>query len=491
MVVVAGYFRPSEKPKGDVVTGLIGRGTLVIHNLSPWDLTFTDDYGNTRVSPAYTAIPFDVCNTTPVLHWARLNTIMDTNVPTDECYIEAYQPSENLLGTYPASYPRAAAVGSTVPITPQGGAMPISGDVNVGEVQIAPGTEVGLVAGTVVQLPDGQLVTLPPGTIVDTSGSTVALEDGTTVGVSGSVGIDGAVSLAPGTAVTLDEGTTVHLADGTEVNLPAGTVVDTTGSTVGLAPGTEVGANVTNEVLPIGANAVYHATITTTGSGSISTFLTVPDGVTGIAINSDATVNSYSLIVLTGVSGSMAEQVNESVRPQPALRIVPVLNNGGENSFTVVIGNNNGNTTHFDIWLLYGALSVVTTPIEGFVRQQPNITATGRVHYQANTPVGGVTTRFTINGLALQTLVIDSIWGDSASNGTNETAAYIRLQTSDATPVILWEIWSPFAVKPVVRDQRVGPIYISPGVDVRCVTSNGSTGAVLQTCSVNYHYIVQ
>lgn len=486
MVVVAGYFRPSENQKGDVVTGLSGRGALVIHNLSPWDLTFTDDYGNTRVSPAYTAIIFDICNTTPILHWSRLNQIMDTNIPTDECYIEAYQPSENLIGTYPASYPRAAAVGSTVPITPQGGAMPVSGDIGVsGDVSIAPGTEVGLVAGTQVTLPDGQLVTLPAGTQVDTTGSTVLLHPDTTVGVTGDV------SIASGTEVALVAGTQVSLPDGQVVSLPAGTVVDTTGSEVGLVAGTTVGANVTNDVLPIGANAVYHTTITAGPTGSISTFFTVPDGVTGLAVNSDATVNSYSLIVLTGVSGSMAEQINESTRPQPPLRVVPVLNNGGSNSFTVVIGNNNGNTTHFDIWLLYGALSVVTTPVEGFVRQQPNITATGRVHYQANTAVSGVTTRFTINGLALQTLVIDSIWGDSASNGTNETAAYIRLQTNDATPVILWELWSPFAVKPIVRDQRVGPIYISPGVNVVCVTSNGSTAAVLQTCSVNYHYIVQ
>lgn len=131
MVRVAGTFDPAISDSGDVITGLQGRGTVIIHNLSPWDLRFSDDYGNSRLAFAYTAAPFEICNTTPVLHWTRMQSVMSINVPTSICYLEAYEPAEKIIGTYPTGYTRAAAVGALPPVVPEGGSMPVNGEVNI------------------------------------------------------------------------------------------------------------------------------------------------------------------------------------------------------------------------------------------------------------------------------------------------------------------------------------------------------------------------
>ena len=149
MSKVAGAFDPTSAQSGTMVTGLLGSGYLGIHNLSPCDVQFSDSYGNSWMSFANSARLIHICNTTPTLDWAVEQNVYGSANPTKIIYIEAYNQDEQIGGDYPISYARATGIqgtvatnpsgpvpiynadGTVMSIVPQGGAMPVSGGVNV------------------------------------------------------------------------------------------------------------------------------------------------------------------------------------------------------------------------------------------------------------------------------------------------------------------------------------------------------------------------
>ena len=251
-----------------------------------------------------------------------------------------------------------------------------------------------------------------------------------------------------------------------------------------------INASVLNAALGVQSLITQVGTYHIVGTANVFNQIVVPNHTSGLFILSSSVVNNYSILLVGASAGKVYYQdVNQ---PHSIIEIFPFIDAEVAHQYNLTIFNNISTTVDFTVYAIIGSLPVLTQPVSGFERIQQNILATGRSSYQNNTANSAAITRFTIPAAGTgQVLVLDSIFGDSGPNLTSNTAAYIRLQTSDTPPVILFEIWSPFTGKDVIHTMAAGPIYISPGVSVNCITSNGASGAVLQTCTVTFHYQIQ
>lgn len=115
---IVAQFDPSTETKTTFYGGFTnGQGKIVVYNQSPNNLQLAWDAFSTYC-PAWTAMLYCISSSTVNLNWVIQTTLTNAAAPPiSQVTVEAFDPGETVMGTYPASLMHQTSIGNNVGTT--------------------------------------------------------------------------------------------------------------------------------------------------------------------------------------------------------------------------------------------------------------------------------------------------------------------------------------------------------------------------------------
>ncbi|HWS82811.1 MAG TPA: hypothetical protein VN207_00980 [Ktedonobacteraceae bacterium] len=138
----AATFDPNSAASGQFNTNLSLNGKFLAFNESNVGLNLVFSNGDVRYLAAWTIDKFTLPTPVSIVKWSQKVTLLGNTNPISQVNIEAYQPNETILGTYPMPIQHTSYIPNTVS-TAMGGSTTWQNDNNISGTQVGEATVAG------------------------------------------------------------------------------------------------------------------------------------------------------------------------------------------------------------------------------------------------------------------------------------------------------------------------------------------------------------